>query len=183
MFVFHPECAVGQAEAVAAWVAWKLAVSGYLPIFKLVLENIDARPGLDRLQACLPVLERAFARWQQNGGSANFPLLVAAASPCDAVIFHFDSWPDADGRCEPDLARQAVLAAIERHAAPGAIGIIAAGLSLLLGPKGRARQQRDAGEIRAAGSVPLIMVLMAQGSGEAVEMMVSTVAVVPRILH
>ena len=183
MFVFHPEGAVGQAEAVAARVAWKLAVSGYLPISKLVLEKIDARPGLDRLQACLPVLERAFASWQQNGGSANFPVLVAAASPRDAVIFHCNSWPDADGRCEPDLARHAVLAATERHAAPEAIGIIAAGLSLLLGPEGRARQLRDAADIRGGGSVPMVVALLAPSSGDQVEMMVTMVAVVPRVLH
>jgi hypothetical protein len=59
------------------------------------------------------MLEDAFARWQQNGAAANFPLLVAAASPRSAVVFHSPGWPDADGRCEPDLARHAVLMAIE----------------------------------------------------------------------
>jgi hypothetical protein len=98
------------------------------------------------------------------------------------VIFHFDSWPVADGRCEPDFARQAVLAAIERHAAPEAIGVIAAGLSLLLGPEGRARQRHDAAEVRKRGSVPLIVVLMAP-HGDDVEAMISTVAVEPRVLH
>ena len=96
------------------------------------------------------------------------------------MIFHFDSWPDADGRCEPDLARQAVLVAIEPYVAPQAIGVIAAGLSLLLGRSGRARQRRDAAEIRRAGSVPLIIALMAPHD---VEAMISTVAVELRVLH
>ena len=74
-------------------------------------------------------------------------------------------------------------AAIERHAAREAISIIAAGLSLLLGPKGRARQQRDATEIRRAGSVPLVVALMAPGSGDDVETLVTTIAAVARMLH
>ena len=147
-------------------------MSGCIPITALVLKEIDARSGLDRLEACLPLLEQAFASWQANGAAADFELLVAAASPRDAVIFHFDSWPDPDGRCEPDLARQAVLAAIERHAAPQAIGIIAAGLSLLLGPEGRALHRHDAAEVRKRGSVPLIVVLMAP-QGDDVEAMIS----------
>jgi hypothetical protein len=61
-------------------------------------------------------------------------------------------------------------------------GVIAAGLSLLLGRKGRARQQRDAAEIRRAGSVPQVVALMAPLSYDA-EAMISTVAVEPRVLH
>jgi hypothetical protein len=56
-----------------------------------------------------------------------------------------------------------VLAAIERHASPEATGIIAAVLSLLLCPAGRARQQYEPAKIRAAGSVLLIVALIAQG--------------------
>jgi hypothetical protein len=112
-----------------------------------------------------------------------FPLLIAAASPRSAVIFHSAGWPEADGCCGPALARQAVLAAIETSTSPESTGTIGAGLSLLLGPKGRARQQRDAAEIRRAGSVPLIVALMAPGSGDDVETLVTTVAVVPRTLH
>jgi hypothetical protein len=88
----------------------------------------------------------------------------------------------ADGCCEPELARQAVLRAIERNTSPEATGIIAAGLSLLLGRSGRARQQRDAAEICRAGSVPLIVAMMAP-HGDDVEAMISTVAVEPRVLH
>jgi hypothetical protein len=54
---------------------------------------------------------RTVCEWQANGAAADFELLVAATSQRDAVIFHFDRWPDADGRYEPGLARQAVLAA------------------------------------------------------------------------
>src|SRR4029077_8957284 len=64
-----------------------------------------------------------------------FPLLIAAASPRSAVVFQADDWPQADGCCEPALARQAALRALESRALPEATGIIAAGLSLLLGPK------------------------------------------------
>jgi len=74
-------------------------------------------------------------------------LLVATASPRAAVIFHLDGWPEADGCCAPELARHAVLRAIERSTLPDATGIIAAGLSLLLGRSGRARQRRDAAQI------------------------------------
>ena len=86
----------------------------------------------------------------------------------------------ADGRCEPDRARHAALRAIERSTLPNATGIIAARLSLLLGRSGRARQRRDAAEIRRAGSVPLIIALMAPHD---VEAMISTVAVELRVLH
>jgi hypothetical protein len=57
-----------------------------------------------------------------------------------------------------------------------------AGLSLLLGPKGRAEQQRDAATIRRRGSVPLVVALLAT-AGDDVETLVTTVAVVPRVLH
>jgi hypothetical protein len=59
----------------------------------------------------------------------------------------------------------------------------AAGLSLLLGRSGRARQRRDAAEIRRSGSVPLVVLLLAPGSGDDVEVLTTTVAVVPRVLH
>jgi hypothetical protein len=88
----------------------------------------------------------------------------------------------ADGRCEPDRARHAALRAIERSTLPNATGIIAARLSLLLGRSGRARQRRDAAEIRRAGSVPLIIALMAP-HGDDVEAMISTVAGELRVLH
>ncbi len=54
-----------------------------------------------------------------------------------------------------------------------------AGLSLLLGRSGRARQQRDAAEISGPGSVLLVVVLMAPGGGDDVETL-TTLAVVPR---
>ena len=48
-------------------------------------------------QSGLALPEQAFARWQQNGDAANFPLLVAAASPRSAVVFQFRlaecGWP------------------------------------------------------------------------------------------
>jgi hypothetical protein len=53
---------------------------------------------------------------------------------------------------------------------------------LLLGRSGRARQQRDAAEIRRAGSVALIVALLA-AHGDEVEALISTVAVEPRVLH
>jgi hypothetical protein len=153
-----------------------------VPISALVLDQIDARPGLDRLADCVPMLESAFASWQENGAAADFPLLIGAASPRSAVIFQSDGWPDADDCCAPEIARQAVLAAIETRTSPEATDTIAAGLSLLLGPKGRARQQRDAAEIRRTGSVPLVVALMAP-NGDDVETLVTAVAVVPRVLH
>jgi hypothetical protein len=52
----------------------------------------------------------------------------------------------------------------------------------LPGPEGRTRQQRDAAEIRRAGSVPLVVALLAPHSDD-VEAMISTIAVVPRILR
>ena len=36
----------------------------YAPIAELVLEQIDACSGLDRLADCLPRLEEIFADWQ-----------------------------------------------------------------------------------------------------------------------
>jgi hypothetical protein len=158
-------------------------VNGGIPIAELMLEQIDARSGLDRLEACLPWLEKVYASWQREGGAANFPLIVAAATPRGATIFHSAGWADADDCCTPELARQAVLAAIEAPPSTKNTDIIAAGLSLLLGPKGRARQQRDAAAIRKAGSVPLVVALLAPGSGDDIAMLTTTIAVVPRVLH
>jgi hypothetical protein len=76
-----------------------------------------------------------------------------------------------------------VLAAIEAPPSTKNTDIIAAGLSLLLGPKGRAEQQRDAAVVRKRGSVPLCVALLAPGNGDAVEMLTTTIAVVPRVLH
>jgi hypothetical protein len=129
------------------------------------------------------MLEAAFDRWQENGATSNFGLIVAAASPASAVVFHAAGWPDADGRCEPALARRAVLYAIEQPSSTETINIIVAGLSLLLGPEGRARQQRDAAEVRALGSTPLVVGLLASAGGDAVETMISTIATAPRVLN
>ena len=46
-----------------------------------VEDQIDARPGRDRLADCIPMLEQAFASWQDNGAAANFALVVAAVTP------------------------------------------------------------------------------------------------------
>ena len=54
-----------------------------------------------------------------------------------------------------------VLAAIEGNGSIENTNVIAAGLSLLLGPEGRARQRRDATEIRRRGSVALVVALLA----------------------
>jgi hypothetical protein len=99
------------------------------------------------------MLEQAFASWQENGGAANFELLIAAASPGSAVIFQSDGWPDADGCCEPALARQAVLAAIEAGTSSKNMGTIGSGLSLLLGPRpGPAATQRGRDPPRGIGA-------------------------------
>ena len=89
---------------------------------------------------------------------------------------------DADDCCQPVVARHAVLAAIEGPPSAKNTDIIAAGLSLLLGPEGRARQQRGADEVRARGSVPLVVALLAP-DGDDVEILLTMVAVVPRMLH
>ncbi len=133
------------------------------------MDEIDTRASLDRLVDFVLMLEQAFADW--------------AASPRTAVSFHAEGWPDADGRCQPELARYAVLMAIESKALLNATDVIAAGLSLLLGPKGRAQERRDAAAIRRAGSVPLTVALLAPGCGDDVEALVTTVAVAPRTLH
>jgi hypothetical protein len=153
-----------------------------VPIAKLVLDELDAVSGLVQLEACLPWLEKVYASWQKEGGAANFPLIIAAATRRGATIFHSVGWADADDCCTPELARQAVLTAIEAPPSTKNTDIIAAGLSLLLGPKGRAEQQRDAAEIRKVGSVPLVVALLAP-AGDDVETLVTTVAVVPRVLH
>ena len=72
-------------------------MSDCAPISELILDELDAVPGLDRLETCLPWLEKVYARWQTEGGAANFPLIVAAATPRGATIFHSPGWADADG--------------------------------------------------------------------------------------
>jgi hypothetical protein len=153
-----------------------------VPIAELVLDELDAVSGLDQLEACLPWLEKVYVSWQKEGGAANFPLLVAAATPRGATIFHSAGWADADDCCTPELARRAVLAAIEAPPSTKNTDIIAAGLSLLLGPKGRDRQQRDAAEVRRDGSVPLVVALLAP-NGDDTEALITMVAVAPRVLH
>lgn len=157
-------------------------MSGEAFAMKMALSKL-ALPGLDRLEACLPWLERVYASWQKEGGAANFPLIVAAATPRGATIFHSAGWADADDCCTPELARQAVLAAIEALPSTKNTDIVAAGLSLLLGPDGRARQQREAAAVRKVGSVPLVVALLAPDGGDDVETLVTTVAIVPRVLH
>jgi hypothetical protein len=147
----------------------------------LIEAEMDAFPGLDRLDVCLPWLEKVYANWQAEGGAANFPLIVAAASPCSATIFHCAGWPKTAG--DPGRARHTVLAAIEADSSTKNADTIAIGLSLLLGPKGCARQQRDADEVRKAGATPLCVALLAPGGDDDVEMMITTVAVVPQVLH
>ena len=80
------------------------------------------------------------------------------------------------------VARHTVLAAIEAPPSTKNTDVIAAGLSLLLGPEGRARQQRDADAIRKLGLVPLVVALLAS-AGDEVETLVTTVAVAARALH
>jgi len=64
----------------------RILVNGGIPIAELVLEEIDACPGLDRPEACLPKLEEIFADWQAGGAAASLPLLIAAVSPRLAVL-------------------------------------------------------------------------------------------------
>jgi hypothetical protein len=157
-------------------------MSDTVPISELILDQLDAVSGLDQLEACIPWLEKVYTRWQAEGGAANFPLIVAAATPRGATIFHSPGWAEADNACTPALARQAILKAIEALPSTKNTDIIAAGLSLLLGPEGRDRQQRDADEVRKSGSVPLVVALLAP-AGDDAETLVTTVAVVPRALH
>ena len=58
---------------------------------------------------------------------------------------------------------------------------IAAGISGLLGPRGRARARRDAARIRRAGDVPLTVALLARAGAE-IEALVTTV-IAPRVLN
>ena len=153
-----------------------------LPIAEVMLDHLDAHAGFDHLADAIPVLEAAFDRWMERGAAANFPLIVAAATPLDALVLHAPGWPDADGACTEDLARRAVLVAIESEHTARTTDIITAGLSLLLGCDGRARQGRDAAGIREAGSVPLVVALLA-AAGDETEALVATIAVVPRVLH
>jgi len=43
----------------------RILVNGGIPIAELVLEEIDACPGLDRPEACLPKLEEIFPTGRQ----------------------------------------------------------------------------------------------------------------------
>jgi hypothetical protein len=157
-------------------------MSDTIPISELILDELDALAGLDQLEACLPWLEKVYTRWQAEGGAANFPLIVAAATPRGATIFHSHGWAEADDCCTPKLARQAILTAIEALPSIKNTDIVAAGLSLLLGPDGRARQQRDADAIRKVGSVPLCVALLAS-AGEETETLITTIAVASRVLN
>ena len=62
-------------------------MSDCAPIADLILDQLDAVSGLDNLETCLPWLEKVYTRWQAEGGAANFPLIVAAATPRGAFSF------------------------------------------------------------------------------------------------
>ena len=126
-------------------------MSDCAPISELILDELDAVSGLDRLETCLPWLAKVYARWQTEGGAANYPLIVAAATPRGATIFHSAGWAEADGVCERSAAGRAIVNAIESPVSTKNTDVVAAGISLLLGPDGRARQQRDADAIRKSG--------------------------------
>ena len=72
-----------------------------------------------------------------------------------------------------------MLAAIEGPASTTNTNVIAAGLSLLLGPEGRAQQQRQAVVVSRTGATPLVVALLAP-RGDDVE---TLVAVAPRVLN
>ena len=59
----------------------RILVNGGIPIAELVLEEIDACPGLDRPEACLPKLEEIFADWQAGGAAASLSRPSRRASP------------------------------------------------------------------------------------------------------
>jgi hypothetical protein len=160
----------------------KMFVSDGIPISKLLADELDAVPGLDNLETCIPWLEKVYTRWQSEGGAANFPLIVAAATPRGATIFHSTGWAEADGCCDQATAGRVILAAIEAPVSTKNTDVVAAGLSLILGPDGRARQQRDADAISTLGSVPLVVALLAS-TGEEVENLVTTIAVASRVLN
>ena len=95
-----------------------------VPITELVLNQLDAVPGLDRLESSLGWLEQVYGRWQDEGAASNFPLVVVAATPCAAIVLHSAGWPEADDVCKPDIARQVALRAIERRCSGEIIGVI-----------------------------------------------------------
>lgn len=61
-------------------------MSSCVPITDLILDELDAVPGLDHLDACLPWLEKVYASWQAEGAADQFPLLVAAATPAERLF-------------------------------------------------------------------------------------------------
>lgn len=128
----------------------------------------------EKLNACVPHLTRIGELWAAHG-LIDAPLLIACATPNAAILVRGEGWPDADACCGREAAAEAVIAAVQGPVTDDACGIIAAGISLLLGPDGRALHLANVARIRGAGQIPVLVYMLAD-----TEIMTLTTVGVPR---
>ena len=152
-----------------------------------VIALIGQLPGAQvraQLELCLPMLSTALDNW--GGPQGETGLLIASATPFSAMVIISDhGWRDIDrseaAKYSKGEIAVAVGRAVEDHKATD---VILGGLGLLLGKEGIAAQENDARAIIKDGGCPLTVALLAPMREErTVTVLISTLAVAPRVIH
>jgi hypothetical protein len=141
-----------------------------------------------RLLRPLPSLLEGVASWR--GPTSPTPgrdsLYVAAAMPGSCIVFAADGWPTYDQEQAARLSKSDVALALCSNltCAPNeeVNSNILVALTVLLGPEGVERHQREVQSIHSGGGVPLVAALLDR-QGNSVAILVTTVAVLRPTLH
>lgn len=113
----------------------------------------------ERLAACLPMLGRAIADWQNNYAFSAPGLMIAAATPHCGIVVHANAWSDVD--CDNrDLAASALAQAIEMPTSAESAHRVTMTLGAVLGESGRRACDRDAKLIAGFGDLALLCVVV-----------------------
>jgi hypothetical protein len=121
-----------------------------------------------RLARCLPMLEEALNNWvRQPRVDVSAHCILAAATVKGGLVVAADTWPeidlDAAARIERDALLRATVDIIE--AAAPAASVFGAWLAVL-GRSGVAQARVKAAQARAAGMIPLHVLLIERDDGD-----------------
>ena len=122
-----------------------------------VIEECDDPSARQRLEDCLPALEVALEKW---GGVTPSGMTIACATPRSSAVLWAEDWAQVSDQPVSPTVTSAIARAIESPTTQAATDAIVTGLSLVLGPDGRARANNDAARIVADGRLPLIVLLV-----------------------
>ena len=140
-----------------------------------------------RLLKALPSLLKVVASWGGPTRAQDREVFVAVAMPGSCVVFAADVWPAYDeeraGKLKPGRLVRTLCSNLARASPSNDVSSnILAAMTMLLGPEGVARQQRDARRIRSGGGVPLVTALLDR-EGDNVAMLVTTVTMPRPTVH